>query len=60
MDLSRFAVNKYEAINSHHTAARYNSQRKVELSFIVAGLISKFLWTFSGFLRPFPARIEFY
>ena len=42
---------------SPHSRKVYNSQRKVELSFIVAGLASKFLWPF---LRPFLARIEFY
>ena len=28
MDLSRFGVNKYEAINSHHTAARYTTHKE--------------------------------
>ena len=28
MDLSRFGVNKYEAINSHHTAARYTTYKE--------------------------------
>ena len=45
---------------SPHSRKVYNSQRKVELSFIVAGLVSKFLWPFLAFLRPFPACIEFY
>ena len=28
MDLSRFGVNKYEAINFHHTAARYTTHKE--------------------------------
>ena len=40
---------------SPHSRKVYNSQRKVELSFIVAGLVSKFLWTFLGFFKAFSS-----
>ena len=40
---------------SPHSRKVYNLQRKVELSFIEAGLVSKFLWPFFGFFKAFSS-----